>query len=230
MGDIIDTYIILSEKQWHDNLIEDLSKCYPANWIRIDNPSDFSFDQIELLNPKKIFIPHWSYFIPSSIYVKWECIVFHMTDLPFGRGGSPLQNLIEKDFKHTRITALRVDKGIDTGDIYLKKDLSLEGSAYEIFKRSSLVIQELILEILISNPVPYPQEGEVTLFRRRSPKDSNIKYLDECKKIYDYIRMLDCEGYPLAFIENNSLKFEFSSATFDKQNNEVYAYVRIFKK
>jgi len=45
-----------------------------------------------------------------------------MTDLPFGRGGSPLQNLIERGIKKTKISAIKVDGGIDTGDIFFKRD------------------------------------------------------------------------------------------------------------
>ena len=44
-----------------------------------------------------------------------------MTDLPFGRGGSPLQNLIVRGFEETMTSAIKVTKGIDTGDIYLKE-------------------------------------------------------------------------------------------------------------
>ena len=47
-----------------------------------------------------------------------------MTDLPFGRGGSPLQNLIVRGYKSTKLTAIKVQSGIDTGDIYLKKPFS----------------------------------------------------------------------------------------------------------
>ncbi len=29
--------------------------------------------------------------------MKFECVCFHMTDVPYGRGGSPLQNLIIRE-------------------------------------------------------------------------------------------------------------------------------------
>ena len=44
-----------------------------------------------------------------------------MTDLPYGRGGSPLQNLILKGKKTTKITAFKMIDKIDAGPIYLKK-------------------------------------------------------------------------------------------------------------
>ena len=104
--------------------------------ILINQKSNFNSKYLNDFNIEKIFIPHWSYIIDEDIFEKYECIVFHMTDLPFGRGGSPLQNLIVRKMYNTKVSAIKVQKGIDTGDIYLKEDLNLEGSATEIFKRA----------------------------------------------------------------------------------------------
>src|SRR5690606_2778980 len=224
------TFIILSEKEWHKKLHKSLKKNFSDyNWILIDQKQDFNIDQLEKLNPEKIFIPHWSYIIPASVYEKYECIVFHMTDLPYGRGGSPLQNLIIRGKNETKISALRVEKGLDTGDIYLKKSLDLLGTAKEIFVRSVSIIEQMIQEIILKNPSPKKQEGEAVLFQRRKPEDGNIESLSETDKVYDYIRMLDCEGYPNAYIENEHFKFEFFNAS-KESNNEIIANVRIIKK
>mgnify|MGYP004413241397 CR=1 FL=1 len=53
--------------------------------------------------------------------------------------------------------------------------------------------------------------------------------LDDLSKVYDYIRMLDCDGYPKAFLESNKLKFEFSNVKFTSKN-ELKANVSISKK
>ena len=45
-----------------------------------------------------------------------------MTDLPYGRGGSPLQNLIINGHKETMMSALRCVQELDAGPIYLKKN------------------------------------------------------------------------------------------------------------
>ena len=67
-----------------------------------------------------------------------------MTDLPYGRGGSPLQNLIQRGHNTTMLTALRCNEGCDTGDIYLKRSLSLCGTAEEIFIRADTIIEQMI--------------------------------------------------------------------------------------
>ena len=46
--------------------------------------------------------------MPSEIIRNYECICFHETDLPFGRGGSPIQNLIVRGFKTTKISAIKM--------------------------------------------------------------------------------------------------------------------------
>ena len=226
----MNNFILLSTKLWHTNLFEKLSVNVGQNWIWINKKEDFSYKNIEKINPTKIFIPHWSYKIPEEIFSNFECIVFHMTDLPYGRGGSPLQNLIIRGHKKTKISAIKVSNGIDTGDLYLKSDLDLYGSAKEIFIRASLVIYNMISEILTTNPEPIPQTGKITNFKRRSPSQGSIINLTNLNEVYDFIRMLDCEGYPNAFIETSNLKFEFKNAKFDVNNNLIDANVRIFKK
>lgn len=224
-------YIILSEKDWHKSLYANLKNIFiNDSWLLIDSKIDFNIEKLKSLQPDKIFIPHWSYIIPNEIYKSYDCVVFHMTDLPFGRGGSPLQNLISRGFKTTKISAIKVEEGLDTGDIYLKKILSLEGTASEIFERSTSIMEDMIKDIIKAKIQPLPQVGEVIEFKRRKPADSNLVELSNLEKVYDHIRMLDCDGYPHAFIETHLLKFEFINANFDANEEIITANVRIFKK
>lgn len=223
------TFILLSEKSWHQELFENLKLKIPANWIKIDEKDNFKVEFINEVKPDFIFIPHWSYIIPSEIYMNYECVVFHMTDLPYGRGGSPLQNLIVLDHDETIISALRVDQGLDTGPIYLKSQLSLLGTAEEIFIRSAKVVMNMIIDIVENNIQPLPQIGTPFIFKRRKKSDGDISQLSDVSKVFDYIRMLDAEGYPNAFIETENFKFEFSRASL-KANETIIADVRITKK
>jgi len=222
------TYILLTEKQWHDKLFAALSIRKNEKWIKIDSREGFNLVAIRQYQPRKIFIPHWSYIIPREIWSAYECIVFHMTDLPYGRGGSPLQNLIFRGINETKISALRVEEGLDTGAIYLKKALSLNGSAHDIFRRSSSIILEMIEEIITQNPTPESQTGEVYEFKRRTPEQSDIKEFEDIEKLFNQIRMLDAPGYPQAFLNLNSLKLEFFNAKLER--DEILANVRITKK
>jgi len=170
------TYVILSEKTWKKNIVNNLSKVQKKiNWILIDKRKDFNLDYLNSIKPDVIFIPHWSYIIPKDIYEKFECIVFHMTDFPFGSGGSPLQNLIVLGKEKTKVSALRVVKELDAGPIYLKEDLSLQGTAEEILMRANSIIELMIIEIIDKDIEPIEQQGDVVHFKRRTPKESKKK-------------------------------------------------------
>lgn len=221
-------YVLVTNKSWHDIVYLNLKSNIAGDWTRIKAKEELTYDNLKQINPNWIFIPHWSDIIPAEIYNNFKCIVFHMTDLPYGRGGSPLQNLIERGHTETVISAIKVEQEIDTGDIYLKAPLKLNGTAEEIFIRASSIIQNMIEEIIKTNPIPKKQEGEVVSFKRRKPNQSNIENLETINNVYDYIRMLDCEGYPNAYIETKHFKIEFNNASYS--NDIINANVRITKK
>ena len=223
-------YIVLSEKNWHKEIYYKLITNFPDfNWTLINNRNNFSYEELKKIDPEKIFIPHWSYIIPAKIFENFECVVFHMTDLPYGRGGSPLQNLIVRGNTQTKISALRVEAGLDTGPVYLKKDLQLLGTAQEIFIRTTTIVEKMVVEIIEKDLTPIKQDGEIVEFKRRKPEQGDISNLQEILGIYDHIRMLDCDGYPPAFIESENFRFEFSRASL-KSKKEIIADVRIIKK
>ncbi len=200
------------------------------NAISYTQKEELKLESLEQLKPDYIFFLHWSWIIPKEIFNTYNCVVFHMTDLPYGRGGSPLQNLIIRGHKETKISALKVDEGIDTGDIYLKKNLSLQGTATEIFLNAGKVIEEMINEIIELKLEPVKQKGNPVLFSRRKPAESLISpALTKIENLYDFIRMLDAENYPHAFLENDNFKFEFTDARITK-THELLANVRIIKK
>jgi methionyl-tRNA formyltransferase len=177
--------------------------------------------------PKQVFVVHWSKKIPSEIFTAFECIIFHMTDLPYGRGGSPLQNLIIRGHGETKISAIRCVEEMDAGDVYLKKSLSLSGSAREIFARANGVIYDMILEIILDNPEPQPQIGPIVVFKRRRPEESEIPPNQSLQKLYDFIRMLDAPGYPLAQITSRGYKFLLQEANWTDGRLLVQAEIQI---
>ena len=65
----------------------------------INNKSQLSKDKLADFIPDIIFFPHWNWIVPDTIYESFKCIVFHTAPLPYGRGGSPIQNLILRGFK-----------------------------------------------------------------------------------------------------------------------------------
>lgn len=205
--------IIVSNKKWHRDLAEEIQALTGQETVFINSKDLINYEYLNRIKPDYIFFTHWSYIIPASIYECFNCIVFHMTDLPFGRGGSPLQNLIVRGIEETKLSAIKCVKELDAGDIYLKKPLSLHGTAEEVFLRATDLMRGMIIEIINEKPEPVPQEGEPYVFKRRKPQDGCICELDDLKKVFDYIRMLDAEGYPRAFLDIGKFHFEFERAS-----------------
>ena len=212
-GKLKKNYIVACSKPWFDNEIENLAINHNSRFYLINNKNDFNLEKIRNINPYYIFFPHWSYLIPKSIYKKYNCIIFHMTDLPFGRGGSPLQNLIVRGFSNTMISAIKCEKEIDSGDLFLKKPLNLNGDAEEIYLRAKNIIKKMIIQIVKENPKPYPQVGQITQFARRKPEEGDWSEARDLDEVFNYIRMLDAEGYPNAFINFGKFRLEFSRAS-----------------
>ena len=140
-----------------------------------------------------------------------------------------MQNLISRGIYKTKISAIRCVKELDAGDVYMKQELDLLGGAEEIFVRASRIIfEEMIPWIIENKSVPKPQQGEPVEFKRRKPHEGNISSLKTLDEVFDYIRMLDAEGYPPAFLETENLRLEFSRPK--RSLDSVFADVKISKK
>lgn len=159
--------------------------------------------------------------VPRSVWEKNECVCFHMTNVPYGRGGSPLQNLILRGFKKTKITALRMVGEMDAGPVYLKRNLSLEGRAEDIYQRAGEISAAMIHQIVNRPPKPVPQKGLVVKFKRRKPSESRLPKTGTLSRWNDWIRMLDVVTYPRAFIKYGSFRLEFHSAVERKNRLEA---------
>ena len=108
----------------------------------------------------------------------------------------------------------------------MKRSRSLAGSAQEIFVRcADIIFQEMIPVFLTGKITPVPQEGNPVVFKRRKPEDSKIICDMELDKIYDYIRMLDAEGYPKAYLEFGAYRLEFEEANLSGDGQMLSARV-----
>ena len=223
-------YVLATSREWNEPLAKKLEEKTGHAFNLITQTEELTYERLLAINPRYVFFPHWSHIIPSEIHKAFECVIFHMTDLPYGRGGSPLQNLILRGHQKTQISALRCVAELDAGPIYMKRPLSLEGSASEIFLRTADVVEGMIQEIVRTKPLPEPQDGEPTVFRRRTPEQSNLREanLVALKDFFDFIRMLDAPTYPLAFIEHEGFRLEFSDAKL--LSDSIEARVRIRRK
>ncbi|MCP4933878.1 MAG: methionyl-tRNA formyltransferase [bacterium] len=209
------TYAIATTKGWNLDSFAEIRDQLPGQWHLMTNKKDLTLDRLEMIKPRYLFFPHWSWIVPSNILNNCECVLFHMTDVPYGRGGSPLQNLIALGHKTTMLSAIRMVKELDAGPVYMKRELNLSGSAEQIFRRAGSIIMQMIEEIVTTHPEPVEQTGEVTLFKRRTPDMSQLSEQMDQNRLYDHIRMLDAPGYPNAFMDFGDMRMEFYKAKLD---------------
>ncbi len=220
-------YVVATIKPWNINAFYRHSEKLQGDWNLVESPKSLNM-LLQTVHPRYIFFPHWSWFVPESITEQHECVCFHMTDVPYGRGGSPLQNLILDGQKDTKLTALRMVNDLDAGPVYGKVDLLLSGTAQEIYEQAAFKVYDLIRYILEKEPEPIPQTGTPTVFERRRPEQSILPECGELDHLFDHIRMLDAETYPKAYLDYGEFRIELSKAR--KINNGLQTEVIIRKR
>ena len=216
-------FIIITKKKWDLNNFKDLNK----NIFVLDK---INLKKIKKINPKIIFFIHWSKLINNSIFNKYLCIQFHSSNLPKGRGGSPIQNQIVSNIKKTKISAFKVSENLDSGPICLQYDLSLKGSALDILKRIENKSIQMIKKIINIKDLHFKkQKGKPSFFKRRKPSESKINThkTTTINKLYDFLRMLDAPCYPKAYVKLNKFKFMFNDIKINK--DKINAKVEITK-
>jgi methionyl-tRNA formyltransferase len=216
MRESVPSYCVATVRPWNIAQFETMIRHLPGHWHLISEQPGLTLERLQAIKPRAIFFPHWNWKVPDEIVSAFECVAFHAAPLPFGKGGSPVQNMIERGFSQTKLTAFRMNAGFDDGDIYLQRDLSLAGAAHEIFIRMAELTAFMIEEMITQWPTPIPQAGEAVTFRRRKPEQSRLDAGHTLAKLYDHIRMLDAPEYPKAFIEIDGTRIEFGDAAFEE--------------
>lgn len=217
-------YIFASSRTLYSGHFAEISSTASEAWRVVATPKDLEM-VLAVCAPIYIFFVHWNWKVPESIFTRYECVCFHMTDVPYGRGGSPLQNLILRGHGETVVTALRMVAELDAGPVYCKRPLSLAGRAEDIFLRAGSICLEIMRWMIACRPVPVAQSGKPVLFARRNPEQSELPAAGTLAQLYDFVRMLDAPGYPRAFIKHGTFCLEFSHARLC--NGELAAQVFI---
>lgn len=201
------------------------------NFFFINNKKKLNLKYLDRINPNIIFFPHWSFKVDEVIIQKYLCIGFHCSPLPYGRGGTPIQNMILKGFSKTTLCAIKMEKEYDTGPIYKKVSVSLSGSGSEILERLYSIIFKIIKSLLTKLPKPKKQVGKPTYFKRRKPSDSKIKNNFNLFRLYDFIRMLDVKevNFPKAYLKIGKNKFEFFNVKKNRHTLKAEVFIKKIK-
>lgn len=98
---------------------------------------------------------------------RWGCLNVHASLLPRWRGAAPIQRAILSGDRYTGVTIMKMDRGLDTGDILLMKKtpISPTMTTPQLQEIISHLGAEALLEALppylsgTLQPIPQPQEG-----------------------------------------------------------------------
>ena len=168
----------------------------------------------------------WSWILRKDITLSNLCLGVHPSDLPYYRGGSPLQNQILDGITNTKLSLFQLTHNLDEGDIYGKCELSLMGdSMSEIFKNLELKTVSLVNKFFDAYPnVEIRKQKKIGLktLNRRKASDSKIDFEDfneeNLLNLYNKIRCLT-DPYPNAFMaDKQGNKLFFESIKFEKKD------------
>jgi methionyl-tRNA formyltransferase len=81
---------------------------------------------------------------------KFGCVNIHPSLLPRWRGAAPIQRAIMSQDQITAVTIMKMDKGLDTGDIYLQETMPIEVSdtSASLFTKTAELGAKLLLKVL----------------------------------------------------------------------------------
>ena len=195
--------------------------------ILIDNPNSWIIpyanklvSQIRKLGHKVLIVHKHKCVTPGDILILLSCerkfnnlklnkynIVIHESDLPLGKGWSPMTWQIIEGKSTIPITLFEAAEEIDAGQIFLQKEIFLEGHELigEIRDIQGNTTIELVLDFVknVDNISGRIQKGESTFYAKRTIYDSKLDVKLSLADQFNLLRVCDNERYPAWFIIND---------------------------
>lgn len=184
--------------------------------LRKGEDAQSSLEVIKKIAPDVIVVVAYGQILPEEILniPRYGCINVHGSLLPKYRGAAPMQWCLLNGEKTTGITTMMMDKGLDTGDMLLKQEISIgeNETLAQLHDRLSVAGAQVLLETLdaIKNEtlVRTKQNDDESTYSPMITKNmSLIDFKETAESIHNKIRAIT--GY--AFINGKRLKV-FSSA------------------
>lgn len=156
-----------------------------------------------------LFLVSCTQFVEKSVRDRFKrVLVLHESDLPKGRGWSPLAWQILEGKQEICISLIEAEDKIDSGRIWAQEIVHIP--KHELADGISRIIwgakQRLIKRCIGQPLIPREQVGEPTYYKRRTPEDSR---LDPFRSIADQFELLRiCEPRFPAFFEYRGRRYE----------------------
>ena len=191
--------------------------CAKANNLLVIQPEDLkdkqSQSQLALLNPDVMVVAAYGQILPKSILEipKLGCLNIHASLLPRWRGAAPIERAILEDDRETGISIMKMNEGLDTGDIMLDKKcmISNHETAQTLHDTLSNIGANAILETLNMLPTlkARPQQNNEATYAEKVTKDeAQIDWHQSAEKISRVIRAF--HPRPIAYTNAMAKQFK----------------------
>ncbi len=134
-------------------------------------------------------------------------LVVHESNLPKGKGWSPMTYQVLEGKNKIPITLFEADESFDGGNIYLKDFIKLDGTELvdEIREKQAKKSFDLIDKFLKENKnlIGETQSGKQTSYRKRMPADNKLDVNKSIIDNFNILRVSDNNRYPAYFTINN---------------------------
>lgn len=144
-----------------------------------------SFEILSSWKPDLIVVAAYGQILRQNVLdlPKYGCINVHASLLPRWRGASPIQAAIANGDIETGVTIMKMDAGIDTGDVLsqIREPIQLEDTSVSLERRLAEIGGQLLVEVLPDylegriKPFPQPEEG-ATYARMLKKEDGNMDF------------------------------------------------------
>lgn len=153
---------------------------------------------LEETAPDAIVVVSYGKILPSYIlrFPKYGCINLHVSLLPKYRGAAPMQRAIMAGETETGVTTMKMDEGLDTGDILFTEAFPIgEEDTFEtVHDRSAAIGGPLLVRTLTAlaegTLTPRKQEGEATYAEKITKDDQQIDFRLPARVLHARIRGL----------------------------------------
>ena len=168
--------------------------------INIQKPenNDDLKEIIESIKPEIVITIAYGRIIPLELLdmPKFGWINVHFSLLPRWRGAAPVQWAILSGDQETGITVFKLDKGMDTGPVYLEQatPINPNESSNDLLSRLSEIGSDLAiksLELISEGVIPKPQSSNgITLAPKISKNDGKIDWQQNSDQVVNRFRAL----------------------------------------
>ncbi len=134
---------------------------------------------------------------------KQGCLNVHASLLPRWRGAAPVQRAIMAGDEVTGVTIMRMEAGLDTGPMLLKRAVEIDDKnaaqlMEELAKLGGSMMVELLVDLPSFEPIPQPEEG-ITYASKIGKEEARIDWHRPSRDLIRHVQAL--APFPGAWFE-----------------------------